>query len=112
MYQKSHSQDRPSGSGAMLAAALLFYGTGLPLSSSERMDLLYNTLASVFVFEVDEMLYNGLIPPLFTFWVEKSSTINVDEDEETVAQEFAFYINLVLLTSATGYTHYNWCTLV
>ena len=92
-----------------IALALLPIGAGHLLSSGSREEIILNTLAAIFVFEVDDIMYNLMISPIHKLWLEKSSTIQMCEDEVTFGDIFTFYI-VSMITAIFSFGVYQmWC---
>merc|ERR1712025_1045441 len=48
---------------------------GHVLGSADAETMILNTLAAMFVFEVDDIIYNLMVSPLHQFWVEKTFSL-------------------------------------
>merc|ERR1711997_713861 len=92
-----------------IAVLLLIYGSAHLLSAGSQEELILNTVAVVFVFEIDELIFNSCTSPMAKFWLETGSTLTRCEDEDSCIEEFLFYFWMVIYVPLCVVFYSVWC---
>ena len=93
----------------MLAITLLVYGSVYVISAQSSGDLILNSMATVFILDLDDIIYNVLTPPLHKEWIETSSEITFDDDEQGYLHLYQPYIAMTAITVASIAIWMNYC---
>mmetsp|Transcript_6217 Transcript_6217/g.11296 ORF Transcript_6217/g.11296 Transcript_6217/m.11296 type:complete len:280 (+) Transcript_6217:2-841(+) len=92
-----------------IAVGLAVIGGGHILASADVETFILNTLASVFIFEIDDIIYQLMIPKLYKNWLETEGTFTYAEDEVGCLSKYSFYINTTTLGLAVAFIIWLWC---
>lgn len=85
---------------SVLSVLVLAYGAKNVLAAGTVGDVIANSMAFVFVLDLDDLVYTVLTSPLHKQWVATSSEITVDDDEQNFLDLYQPYI--AMFTIAVG----------
>mmetsp|Transcript_54839 Transcript_54839/g.61296 ORF Transcript_54839/g.61296 Transcript_54839/m.61296 type:complete len:298 (-) Transcript_54839:322-1215(-) len=94
----------------VMLCAMFWYGSGHVLLSSDTRTTILSTLSGIFAFAIDDYIYQVSVPALKKFWMKKSSTFQIHEEEVTIFENVGqFYVAAVFLTMSAAGMQYQWC---
>jgi len=92
-----------------IAVLMLYYGCGHVLGSADAETMILNTLAAMFVFEVDDIIYNLMVSPLHQFWVEKTFSLTKSAKAVSSFQLYSFWVILIVYLLVCSLDYIFWC---
>ena len=94
----------------VMASVVLIYGTAYVGSASSDEDLIKDTVAMIFILEIDDLLYELMTPSLYKTWVTTCSVISFDEDEidDNYSLYWPYFV-IVTIGGTTSALYGAWC---
>ena len=83
----------------LLALAMLTYGNKYVISAETNSDLMFNAMNALFIFDLDDIIYNVLTPALHKKWVQTSSEISFDDGEISGLYLYQSYFGVAAITA-------------
>ena len=83
----------------LLALGMLTYGNKYVISAETNSDLMFNAMNALFIFDLDDIIYNVLTPALHKKWVQTSSEISFDDGEISGLYLYQSYFGVAAITA-------------
>lgn len=95
----------------ILGLWLLIYGTGFVASADNNSDLILNSVALLFIIQLDDVSYNLLTPDAHKSWLLHSFEITFFKEEENKIMRWLPFVCFWAILTCVATFYYTWCKL-